>query len=361
MRVRYPLRPCGSSSSACEIRFMVANIARSGHLKSTAQMIDQNILPPAICPVGFTQGELTTLEIFFRISRRRPPGWLIAPHETDAKVLLLNAAGMNVAAYCRNMTNVIERGQHIVIVGPSDFGTGHRFIERPIKLNAMLNLINEVHDEALPDTVAAPLNAAEWAVLSETVPAPMSPSPSIPPVAVPPALMANVLPVREPSRSAGTALPATPAAPIAPSAVLAASAPSAPARSTSRRMLVVDYNDIALNFMSTLLKRNNFEYQLAKSGEEALSLVAASKFDLVFLDVTMAGMDGYQTCRSIKKGKYPSGRPPIIIMLTSRAGTFDKIKGTMAGCDAYLTKPLNVKQLAVLLAKFDLSPVRQKA
>jgi two-component system, cell cycle response regulator len=315
-------------------------------------MTDQNIPPPAICPVGFTQGELTTLEIFFRISRRRPPGWLIALNQADAKVLLLNAAGMNVAEYCRNLGNLAERGQQIVIVGPSDFGTNHRFIERPIKLNAMLNLINDVHDDALPDTVAAPLDAADWAVLSETVPAPLAPITVLPPIAPPPALITNVLPARAPARSVAPAKPVFP---------VVTAATTAPARSTSRRMLVVDDNDIALNFMSTLLKRNNFEYQLAKSGEEALTIVAASRFDLVFLDVTMEGMDGYQTCRSIKKGKYPSGRAPIIIMLTSRAGTFDKIKGTMAGCDAYLTKPLNVKQLAVLLAKFDLSPVRQNA
>lgn len=308
-------------------------------------MTDPRTSPPNIGPIGFSQGELTTLEIFFRISRRRPPGWLIAPHVAEADVLLLNAAGMNVAAYCRGQ--VVSR-QQVVIVGPSDFGTGHRFIERPIKLSAMLSLINQVHDDALPDTVAAPLSAADWAVLSETVPAPWAAIPSTTShasqAALPiPAMVTNVVP--------------TPRA--------ALSAPPVPRtsslRSTSRRMLVVDDNDVALNFMSTLLMRNNFEYQLAKSGEEALSIVAASNFDLVFLDVTMAGMDGYQTCRSIKKNKYKSGKPPIVIMLTSRAGTFDKIKGTMAGCDAYLTKPLNVKQLAVLLAKFDLSPIRPEA
>ena len=308
-------------------------------------MTDPRTSPPNIGPIGFSQGELTTLEIFFRISRRRPPGWLIAPHVAEADVLLLNAAGMNVAAYCRGQ--VVSR-QQVVIVGPSDFGTGHRFIERPIKLSAMLSLINQVHDDALPDTVAAPLSAADWAVLSETVPAPLAAIPSTTShasqAALPiPAMVTNVVP---------TPRAALPAPPVPRTSSL---------RSTSRRMLVVDDNDVALNFMSTLLMRNNFEYQLAKSGEEALSIVAASNFDLVFLDVTMAGMDGYQTCRSIKKNKYKSGKPPIVIMLTSRAGTFDKIKGTMAGCDAYLTKPLNVKQLAVLLAKFDLSPIRPEA
>ena len=309
-------------------------LMKTGLIKYWALMSDHVSKPPHILPIGFSQGELTTLEIFFRISQRRPPGWLMARSQTEAQLLLLNAAGMSIAAYCRDLPAL---GQQIVIVGPSDFGTGVRFIERPIKLNAMLNLINEVHDDALPDTVAAPLNAAEWAVLGETVPAPLAP------ILSPSASISRATTPR-PAPKADALLPRTPLALL---------------RSGSRRMLVVDDNDIALNFMATLLERNNFEFELARSGEEALTILGASNFDLVFLDVTMAGMDGYQTCRSIKKGKYPFGKPPIVIMLTSRAGTFDKIKGTMAGCDAYLTKPLNVKQLAMLLAKFDLSPVRK--
>ena len=302
-------------------------------------MTNLHAKPPSIRPVGFSPGELTTLEIFFRISLRRPPGWLIDAKADEAQVLLLNAAAMNVAAYCRSLNDSGRPDQQIVIVGPSDFGTGHRFIERPIKLGAMLNLINEAHDSELPGAVAAPLGtppeAPGWAVLNETVPAALTPTPAAWPAP-------EIKPSAPPAR-----LPARPTLPVLRE------------QSQSRKMLVVDDNDVALQFMSKLLKANDFEFQLASSGEAALSIVAASHFDLVFLDVTMQGMDGYQTCRAIKRHRYPSGKPPIIIMLTSRSGTFDKIKGTMAGCDAYLTKPLNIKQLAVLLGKFGLSPIRK--
>ena len=67
----------------------------------------------------------------------------------------------------------------------------------------------------------------------------------------------------------------------------------------------------------------------------------------------MEGLDGYQTCRAIKHRKYDSGRSPIVVMLTSRGGSIDKIRGGLAGCDAYLTKPLNEVELLRVLSKYD--------
>jgi two-component system, cell cycle response regulator len=74
----------------------------------------------------------------------------------------------------------------------------------------------------------------------------------------------------------------------------------------------------------------------------------------------MQGLDGYQTCRAIKSNKARRGPPPVVVMLTSRGGTIDKIRGTMAGCDAYMTKPLNEKQLTAVLTKFDDSTMAQR-
>jgi DNA-binding response OmpR family regulator len=72
----------------------------------------------------------------------------------------------------------------------------------------------------------------------------------------------------------------------------------------------------------------------------------------------MEGLDGYQTCRAIKQRKYSDGKPPVVVMLTSRGGTIDKIRGTLAGCDAYLTKPLNERDLIAVLAKHDRNVAR---
>jgi DNA-binding response OmpR family regulator len=105
--------------------------------------------------------------------------------------------------------------------------------------------------------------------------------------------------------------------------------------------------------MQSRLRQLGYVGQLARSGEEALAMVASYDFKFVFLDVMMSGLDGYQTCRAIKQYKSKSGSPPVVVMLTSRGGTIDKIRGSIAGSDAYLTKPLNERLLAAVLAKHD--------
>lgn len=128
---------------------------------------------------------------------------------------------------------------------------------------------------------------------------------------------------------------------------------SAPDRAADDGILVVDDSDTALHFMQNRLRRFGFSAELVHSGEEALERLARRPYKFVFLDVMMEGMDGYQTCRLIKQQKYPGGRQPVVVMLTSRAGVIDKAKGTLAGCDAYLVKPLNERDLANVLTRFD--------
>ena len=72
----------------------------------------------------------------------------------------------------------------------------------------------------------------------------------------------------------------------------------------------------------------------AASGEEAIAKVNDKKYDIIFLDVMMEGVDGYKVCKAIKASK-----KAYIVMLTSKKSPFDKVRGTMSGCDAYVTKP----------------------
>ena len=78
---------------------------------------------------------------------------------------------------------------------------------------------------------------------------------------------------------------------------------------------------------------------LAEDGERALELIAARSYDIVFLDVVLPGMDGYKICRTIKRDKRTKGTP--VIMLTGKSSPFDRVKGKLAGCDTYLTKPVD--------------------
>ncbi|BFM16713.1 hypothetical protein R50073_28960 [Maricurvus nonylphenolicus] len=75
------------------------------------------------------------------------------------------------------------------------------------------------------------------------------------------------------------------------------------------------------------------------SGEEALELINDQIFDVIFLDIVMDGMDGYSVCKKIRSSTANKKTP--VTLLTSRSSSFDKLKGTLAGCDAYLTKPIN--------------------
>ena len=72
----------------------------------------------------------------------------------------------------------------------------------------------------------------------------------------------------------------------------------------------------------------------ADSGEQAMRKFQARIYDMVFLDVMMEGVDGYKVCKTIKS-RFDS----YVVMLTGKKSPFDKVRGTMSGCDAYITKP----------------------
>ncbi|MET0356465.1 MAG: response regulator [Cellvibrio sp.] len=83
----------------------------------------------------------------------------------------------------------------------------------------------------------------------------------------------------------------------------------------------------------------NAKLNLVEDGESAVKAAETEQYDVIFLDVVMPGIDGYAACKSIKRSKLNKNTP--VVMLTSRSSKFDKLKGILAGCDTYLTKPIN--------------------
>jgi two-component system, cell cycle response regulator len=301
-----------------------------------------------ILPIGFSGHEKATMETFFRLASRRAPHWALTARASEARVVLFNASSQqDVDAF----KSLVASWQQVVIVGASDFGTGWAVIQRPIKLTAILNVLNEAVKTAAP----APFSAETFKI-QDVAPVVAAPKPvvaaphstqQIPskPVPAPATFTLNDAPSYNP--------------PVLEVDILL-SAPRKNANDVLGRVLIVDDSDIALKYMQNRLRHFGYESELAKSGEEALALVGKHSYHFVFLDVMMEGMDGYKTCRAIKNNKARQGPPPVVVMLTSRGGTIDKIRGTMAGCDAYLTKPLNEKQLSMVLAKHDGSTALQR-
>jgi len=76
----------------------------------------------------------------------------------------------------------------------------------------------------------------------------------------------------------------------------------------------------------------------AENGNDAMQLIEKNKYDIVFLDVILPGIDGYDVCKKIKQD--PTRRKTPVIMLTSSTSPADRVKGKLAGCDTYLIKPV---------------------
>lgn len=109
------------------------------------------------------------------------------------------------------------------------------------------------------------------------------------------------------------------------------------------KVLVIDDSNTIRRSAEIFLKQGGYEVLLAEDGFDALSKVSDHLPDLIFCDILMPRLDGYQTCAIIKKNPKFSCVP--VIMLSSKDGLFDKARGRMVGSEDYLTKPFTKDQL----------------
>ena len=121
------------------------------------------------------------------------------------------------------------------------------------------------------------------------------------------------------------------------------SEPSPPASAAAFKVLVIDDSNTIRRSAEIFLKQGGYEVLLAEDGFDALSKVNDHSPDLIFCDILMPRLDGYQTCAIIKRNAKFSGVP--VIMLSSKDGLFDKARGRMVGSQDYLTKPFTKDQL----------------
>ena len=103
------------------------------------------------------------------------------------------------------------------------------------------------------------------------------------------------------------------------------------------KVLVIDDSNTIRRSAEIFLKQAGCEVLLAEDGFDALAKIADHEPDLIFCDILMPRLDGYQTCALIKKS--PRYRDIPVIMLSSKDGLFDRARGRMVGSDQYLTKP----------------------
>ncbi len=113
------------------------------------------------------------------------------------------------------------------------------------------------------------------------------------------------------------------------------------------RVLVVDDSMLVQKQMELTLAAAGIKADFASEGQSALEMQKQNHYDIIFLDVMMPGIDGFQTCKLMKKIQ-PS---PHVIMLTSKGSAINKAHGRLVGADAYLTKPANRETLLEAMEK----------
>jgi twitching motility two-component system response regulator PilG len=114
------------------------------------------------------------------------------------------------------------------------------------------------------------------------------------------------------------------------------------------KILVVDDSKTIRRTAETLLAKEGCDVYTAIDGFDALAKIADHNPDIIFVDIMMPRLDGYQTCSLIKHNKTFKDTP--VIMLSSKDGLFDRARGRLVGSEQYLTKPFTKDELLAAIA-----------
>lgn len=112
---------------------------------------------------------------------------------------------------------------------------------------------------------------------------------------------------------------------------------------SSYKVMIIDDSKTIRRTAETLLKKEGCQVVTATDGFEALAKIVEEKPDIIFVDIMMPRLDGYQTCALIKNNQVFRETP--VVMLSSKDGLFDRARGRIVGSDQYLTKPFTKDEL----------------
>ncbi len=116
------------------------------------------------------------------------------------------------------------------------------------------------------------------------------------------------------------------------------------------KVMVIDDSKTIRRTAESLLKKAGCEVTTATDGFEALALIADHHPDVIFVDIMMPRLDGYQTCALIKHNDVYKNIP--VIMLSSKDGLFDRARGRIVGSEQYLTKPFTKDELLGAIRRY---------
>ena len=286
--------------------------------------------PHSVCLLGFSDFERRALALQFRLAAGRTPAYALVATLSEARFLVVDGDAKSA------VQRALDAGRlaHCIFVGVSAAPKGALArLRRPIDA---LSLLREL----------------DAALIQLQGPAALMPQPARAPA---PAQSVPSLPPRP--------APQPPAAPASPNAGLldsqfagladhfpdrnphdGSSATGKPAAARCDALLVDD-SEIALKFLELKLGELGLRSRGVTDSDAALAQLERHEFNYVFLDVELgpaSKLDGLALCRHIKRR---TKRPPVVAMVSAHASQTDRVRGSLAGCDAYLGKPLQPSDL----------------
>lgn len=278
--------------------------------------------------IGFTETEQTVLTSVFGLSSRRVPKFL--RHDSADALPDIFLADASDPAAIKQLSGRNAAGQiPSILVGDSNCGTNWPVLARPIRWMKLFQAFDVAIGASSAETPAKPVEPV------------VAPAPGPAPVKVAANVPAGVRVGNVPTETAASKV-------VPPTGEMPGVRPAKLPQGDW--VLVVDDNLTVREFMKNKLAAFNFNIDYAENGEQAIGFTGQKHYTCIFLDVVMPGIDGYQVCKLIKSNR--AAQKTAVVMLTSKDSPFDKIRGSMSGCDAYLTKPVDEEKLLETIAKF---------
>jgi two-component system, cell cycle response regulator len=257
---------------------------------------------------GFSEFERNALASFFRLASERSPGYLQVDRMEESHFVIADA---DHAASLRAVQTA-GRGDDTVFVGQRAPQGAASWLRRPIEPT---RIVRELDALVALRRASVPVSLSELAAQAGDPPARGKPVPATRPAA--------------PRH----------AEPVGPD------------------VLVAEDSRIARRFLQLRLQRLGYRVHLASDGDEALEQFTQRGFEIVFLDVelgSVGSIDGFSLCQHLKTHPdFAGGRAPKVVMVTGRDSATDRVRGQLAGCDAYLTKPLLEPEFMQALHRLD--------
>lgn len=226
-------------------------------------------------------------------------------------------------------------------------------LHRPLLVTRVMRTLDEARRlwlaGEIPDNVTLePVARPAMTTLSHLEPTPTAPEP------VPNSIETTAIPTMSPA----VRIPERETESVIPQVLAAGSAVEVPFVSLDASQETVTYHHYALVVDDSAAIRKQLEIELAQAGigadfaedgEQALAKVAERRYDLIFLDIIMPGIDGFETCRQMRLRKEMKKTP--IIMLSAKTSPLDEVQGVIAGASTYLTKPVKTEHLQKTLKR----------